>query len=136
LVSERLPNSYLDKIEFGEPMGLLYTGKNLRLYSGDFRKDGTTQYQIRFVDTRDAYRCQHAGCGVHLQAGRRSPHSAVVHHLKPHKGDLELFFDLDNLQSVCWTCHSGDIQSTEALGYDRTIGNDGWPIDPKHPSSI
>ena len=31
-------------------MGLLYTGKNLRLYSGDFRKDGTTQYQIRFVD--------------------------------------------------------------------------------------
>ena len=31
-------------------MGLLYTGKNLRLYSRDFRKDGTTQYQIRFVD--------------------------------------------------------------------------------------
>ena len=31
-------------------MGLLYTGKNLRLYSGDFRKDGTTHYQIRFVD--------------------------------------------------------------------------------------
>lgn len=31
-------------------MGLVYTGKNLRLYSGDFRKDGTTQYQIRFVD--------------------------------------------------------------------------------------
>ena len=50
MVSERLPNSYLDKIELGEPMGLLYTGKNLRLYSGDFRKDGTTQYQIRFVN--------------------------------------------------------------------------------------
>ncbi|NCW04317.1 MAG: HNH endonuclease [Rhodobacteraceae bacterium] len=59
--------------------------------------------------------------------------SAVVHHLKPHKGDLELFFDLHNLQSVCWTCHSGDIQSTEAMGYDRIIGADGWPIDPKHP---
>ena len=84
--------------------------------------------------TRDAYRCQHAGCGVHLQAGRRSPRSAVVHHLKPHKGDLELLFDLDNLQSVCWTCHSGDIQSQEALGYDTTIGADGWPVDPKHPS--
>ena len=85
---------------------------------------------------RDEYRCQHAGCGVHLQAGRQSPRSAVLHHLKPHKGDLELFFDLRNLQSVCWTCHSGDIQSQEALGYDRTIGNDGWPIDPKHPSLI
>ena len=86
--------------------------------------------------TRDAYQCQHSGCGAHLQSVRDHPRSAVVHHLKPHKGDLGLFFDLDNLQSVCWSCHSGDIQSTEALGYDRTIGNDGWPIDPKHPSLI
>jgi 5-methylcytosine-specific restriction protein A len=84
--------------------------------------------------TRDAYQCQHSGCGAHLQAGRDHPRSAVVHHLKPHKGDLELFFDLDNLQSVCWTCHSGDIQSMEARGYDSTIGVDGWPTDPKHPS--
>lgn len=58
----------------------------------------------------------------------------MVHHLKAHKGDLELFFDLDNLQSVCGVCHSGDFLSTEALGYERTIGNDGWLIDPKHPS--
>ena len=84
--------------------------------------------------TRDAYSCQHAGCGVNLQPGRRSPRSAVVHHLKPHRGDMELFFDLNNLQSVCWTCHSGDIQSQEVLGYDTTIGEDGWPVDPKHPS--
>ena len=86
--------------------------------------------------TRDAYQCQHSGCGAHLQAGRDHPRSAVVHHLKPHKGDLELFFDLNNLQSVCWTCHSGDIQSVEARGYDSTIGVDGWPTDPKHPSII
>ena len=65
--------------------------------------------------------------------GRDHPCSAVVHHLEPHKGDLELFFDLDNLQSVCWTCHSDDIQSTEARQYDSTIGADGWPIDPRHP---
>ena len=39
----------------------------------------------------------------------------------------------DDLQSVCWTCHSGDIQSQEALGYYTTTGVDGWPIDPKHP---
>jgi len=58
----------------------------------------------------------------------------VVHHHKALKGALELFFDLDNLQSVCGICHSGGILSTEALGYDRTIENDSWPIDPKHPS--
>ena len=58
----------------------------------------------------------------------------MVHHLNAHKGDLELFFDLDNLQSVFGVCHRGDILPTEALGYDRTIGNDGWLSDPKHPS--
>jgi hypothetical protein len=62
------------------------------------------------------------------------PRSAVVHHLKPHNGDLELFFDLNNLQSVCWAYQSGDIQSVEARGYDSTIGVDGWSTDPKHPS--
>src|SRR6056300_2034305 len=71
--------------------------------------------------TRDEYRCQHSGCGAHLQAGRDHPRSAVVHHLKPHKGDLELLFDLHNLQSVCWTCHSCDIQSVAARGYDSNI---------------
>ena len=81
---------------------------------------------------RDRYTCQHKRCGAMLKRGRTQPQSAVVHHIKPHKGDLVLFYDLDNLQSVCWACHSGDIQSTEARGYDTAIGEDGWPIDPKH----
>lgn len=82
---------------------------------------------------RDLYKCQHKGCGAPLKRGRKSPRSAVVHHLKPHKGDLDLFYDIDNLQSVCWTCHSGDIQSIESRGFDATIGEDGWPVDPNHP---
>jgi hypothetical protein len=82
---------------------------------------------------RDLYRCQHKGCGVVLKRGVSHPNSAVVHHIKPHKGSPELFFDLANLQSVCWTHHSGIIQSIENRGFDVTIGNDGWPIDPNHP---
>ena len=81
---------------------------------------------------RDGFRCQHNGCGAMLKQGRSHPHSAVVHHIEPHKGDLDLFFDYNNLQAVCWTCHSGHIQSIEARGYDTTIGDDGWPVDPKH----
>ena len=45
------------------------------------------------------------------------------------------FNDPANLESVCWRCHSGAIQSEEVLGYDTTIGADGWPSDPKHPMS-
>jgi 5-methylcytosine-specific restriction enzyme A len=82
---------------------------------------------------RDNYRCQHNRCGVILTSGVSKPNSAVVHHIKPHKGDLDLFFDLNNLQSVCWAHHSGAIQLIENRGYDVTIGEDGWPIDNKHP---
>jgi 5-methylcytosine-specific restriction protein A len=57
--------------------------------------------------TRDGYQCQR--CRVILTNGRRSPRSAVVHHIKAHKGDMVLFYDLSNLQAVCWQCHSGAI---------------------------
>ena len=81
--------------------------------------------------TRDLYRCQR--CNVNLTSGRSDPHSAIVHHKQPHKGYLTLFYDPDNPEAVCWSCHSGAIQSEEALGYDTTLGNDGRPVDPKHP---
>ena len=82
---------------------------------------------------RDQYTCQHKGCNAMLKRGRTSPRSAVVHHIKPHKGDLELFYDINNLTSVCAACHNGDIQSIESKGFDTTIGEDGWPTDPNHP---
>lgn len=80
---------------------------------------------------RDMFRCQRCKCFV--KRGRSHPQSAVVHHIKAHKGDNDLFFDIDNLQVVCWTCHSGVIQSEEARGYSTEIGSDGWPTDSNHP---
>ena len=67
-------------------------------------------------------------------APKRGLTEAVVRHKKSRKGNLlTLFYDPSNLEAVCWSCHSGAIQSEEALGYDTTIGADGWPIDPKYP---
>ncbi len=82
--------------------------------------------------TRDYYRCQR--CGLSLTSGKSQPTSAVVHHKKPRKGNLTLFYDPSNLEAVCWSCHLGVIQSEEVLGYDTTIGADGWPMDANHPS--
>ena len=84
--------------------------------------------------TRDGYRCQR--CKITLTNGRSDPRSAVVHHIKPHKGDLTLFNDPANLESVCWRCHSGAIQSEEVLGYAVNVGIDGWFDDNQHPSNI
>lgn len=37
----------------------------------------------------------------------------VVDHIKPHRGDRELFWDRDNWQSLCTPCHSGAKQRQE-----------------------
>jgi hypothetical protein len=78
--------------------------------------------------------CGLNACNVNLTNGRSDPRSAIVHHKQPHKGNLTLFYDPNNLEAVCWSCHSGAIQSQETLGYDTAIGTDGWPVDAKHPS--
>ena len=33
-----------------------------------------------------------------------------VHHIKPHNGDLEVFYDSDNLMSICHACHARETQ--------------------------
>lgn len=83
---------------------------------------------------RDLYTCQHPGCGVSLTKGRSGDRAAVVHHIKAHKGDPCLFFDLNNLQSLCKRHHDSDAQSQEARGYSTQMGEDGWPVDPRHPA--
>ena len=33
-----------------------------------------------------------------------------VHHVRPHNGDPELFYDADNLMSICHSCHVKETQ--------------------------
>lgn len=40
--------------------------------------------------------------------------ATVVDHMVAHRGDQELFWDRENWQSLCATCHSGDKQREEA----------------------
>ena len=40
----------------------------------------------------------------------------TVHHRRAHKGDLSLFFNPANLQSVCANCHNSEIQAGERAG--------------------
>ena len=65
---------------------------------------------------RDHSRCQR--CGVSLTSDKSQPTSAVVHHKKPRKGNLTLFYAPNNLEAVCWSSHSGAIQGQELLVYN------------------
>lgn len=40
----------------------------------------------------------------------------AVDHIKPHKGEWDLFSDPSNLQTLCKTCHNGAKQRIEKSG--------------------
>lgn len=63
---------------------------------------------------RDCYTCQQTG---QLLVGKfPDPNSPVVDHIVPHRGDPDLFWDEDNLQSVTKQWHDRVKQSLEKRG--------------------
>lgn len=58
---------------------------------------------------RDLFTCQWPGCG------RIEPDTSklVADHKVPHRGDERLFWDEDNLWTLCASCHSSAKQSEE-----------------------
>lgn len=82
---------------------------------------------------RDGFRCQWIGCGKILTGNHRQHNGPVVHHKKDHKGDLRLFYDLDNLMAICKECHDRDAQKAGHREYIAGHGEDGRPLDPDHP---
>lgn len=61
-------------------------------------------------------------------AQRRLSLGRVVDHIRPHKGDEALFFDPENLQTLCKPCHDGEKQHMERTGHVLASGADGLPI--------
>ena len=56
------------------------------------------------------FRAYNALCVMCEQAGRIKP-ASLVDHVMPHKGDVELFWDETNWQSLCWKCHGVKSQA-------------------------
>lgn len=71
-------------------------------------------------------------CVLCRQVGRIEP-ATVVDHVEAHRGNPELFFAAENLQSLCKTCHDAVKQSFEKTGRLRGSDLEGIPLDPKHP---
>lgn len=58
----------------------------------------------------------------------------VVDHIKPHKGNKRLFFDVRNLQSMTKSCHDKLKQSAEkgGKGFDQGCDVNGEPLNKDH----
>ena len=91
----------------------------------------------RLAFVRDLYTCRLCECSVtDSPAANNLPNQAIGDHIKEHRGDGELFFNVSNVQTLCKRCHDSLKQSEERLGYSKEIGLDGWPVDPRHPTNI
>lgn len=55
--------------------------------------------------------------------------ATVVDHRLPHKGDLDLFHDPSNLQSLCKHHHDSAKQMMDRGRRVAVIGVDGYPIE-------
>ncbi|MCY4129012.1 MAG: HNH endonuclease [Gammaproteobacteria bacterium] len=71
-------------------------------------------------------------CRMCAEEGRLES-AQVVDHIHAHRGDPVLFYDTDNLQPLCKACHDKRKQQEERSGFKRDIGEDGWPMDERHP---
>lgn len=72
------------------------------------------------VKTRDLCTCQL--CGIKITGKGQ----AIADHRVPHKGDLALFWDADNIWCLCKACHDGPKQRAEKSGRPvRFVSLDG-----------
>lgn len=61
-------------------------------------------YGAKWQKTRVAYLASHPLCVECEKAGRLTA-ATDVDHIKPHRGDMGLFWDRSNWQSLCGLCH-------------------------------
>lgn len=88
-------------------------------------------YNARWQKARATYLSQHPLCADHMRRGQIVP-ATVVDHIVPHKGDQQLFWDRNNWQALCKTCHDSHKQRMEKSGVAVGCDLNGFPTDPRH----
>lgn len=88
-------------------------------------------YGQRWRNARKTFLASHPLCVYCLRVGRTTA-ATVVDHIQPHRGDQALFWDRENWQSLCATCHNSAKQAEEKGSGLRGCDVDGNPLDPKH----
>jgi len=56
---------------------------------------------------------------AHPTCARCPAPSQVVDHVRPHRGNRELFWDRSNWQPLCRSCHNHKTATEDAAGFGR-----------------
>jgi len=87
-------------------------------------------YNYRWQKERKHFLANNPLC-VYCMKQAKITTATVVDHIVPHKGDDNLFWDANNWQPLCKTCHDSVKQSEERGSVRTAYGVDGLPIDKK-----
>ena len=90
-------------------------------------------YTARWQKRRRAQRLREPLCAMCLKHGIVTP-ATIADHIEPHRGDWNKFIT-GPLQSLCEHCHNALKRREELHGFTCDVGDDGWPIDPRHPAN-
>lgn len=83
-------------------------------------------YRLRYHQLQKQPLCQFCA------ERRRVTAADIVDHIEPHRGDEAKFFDPENLQSLCKSCHDSIKQQLEKSGVMRGCDESGLPLDRNH----
>ena len=82
-------------------------------------------HRMRARQLRDSPTCAYCAEIGQLTA------ATVADHITPHRGSELLFYDANNLQSLCKQCHDSAKQQLEKSGVLRGSTSGGEPLDKK-----
>lgn len=107
----------LQTLKSGVPM--LDTKRVQTIHAGSWRTSDQTStqrgYGYKWQQARIGWLAAHPLC-VYCQRDGRVTAGTVVDHIVAHRGDVKLFWDTDNWQTLCRPCHDVVKTAEEASG--------------------
>ena len=79
------------------------------------RSNPFATYGATWGKMRKRFLAEHPLCVFCQRAGIITP-AEIVDHKVPHRGDEQLFWDVNNLQALCKRCHDSTKQKMEKSG--------------------
>lgn len=116
-ISAKRPCSHSGCRELVQGSGLCSQHKSVtrKRYDDSRGNSNSRGYTSAWRRARGFYLLKHPLCVRHERMGEMIQ-ATVVDHIKPHKGNKELFWDSSNWQSLCKPCHDSWKQQLEKSG--------------------
>lgn len=106
----------MSKLKQLKPRLQTINNKRVETVSDSWRSNKSSTrrgYGYKWQQARKRFLNTHPLC-VYCKRDDRITVANVVDHIVPHRGDMKLFWDVNNWQSLCESCHSSVKQREES----------------------